>query len=87
MSKEIEERNLELIWRKFNAYRDWPGVYFITSPQPPVKGGLQMPIRVKITEMSKDKNTKEIKILKLLPESKKEISFHDFENSHGKIFT
>ena len=37
-------------------------------------------LRVKITEMNKDG------ILKVLPESKKEISITNFENSFGKIF-
>ena len=37
-------------------------------------------LRVRITEMNKDG------ILKVLPESKKEISITDFENSFGKIF-
>ena len=37
-------------------------------------------LRVKITEMSKNE------ILKVLPESRKEITLRDFENSFGKIF-
>lgn len=75
VSKEIQDKNIDLIWRKFNAYKNWPGIYFVRPH-----------MRVKITAMQKDVNTGEIKILKLLPESKKEISLLDFENSYGSIF-
>ncbi len=74
VSKEINDRDVEMIWRKHKAYLGWPGVFFIRENT-----------RIKITEMQKDTVTSEIKILKLLPESKKEISLQDFENSYGKI--
>jgi methionyl-tRNA formyltransferase len=74
VTKEVQDRNLEMIWRKHNAYKNWPGVFFIRDNT-----------RIKITEMQKDLATGEIEILKLLPESKKEISFADFENSYGKL--
>jgi methionyl-tRNA formyltransferase len=87
VSKEIQDKNLEIIWRKYNAYKNWPGIYFYKTPPNPLfkKEGELSPIRIKITQISKDKNTGEIKIEKLLPESKKEISLADFENSYGKI--
>lgn len=80
ITRDLQDKNLELIWRKFNAYRDWPGVYFFTSYQ-------NQTIRVKITEMSKDKISGEVKIEKLLPESKKEISIHDFKKTYGEILS
>ena len=70
VTKQIQEKNLELIWRKYNAYKNWPGIYFVHPTQN---------IRVKITEMTKNQ------ILKLLPESKKEISITDFEKVYGKL--
>lgn len=74
VTNDLKEKNIELVWRKYNAYKNWPGIFFIRDN-----------IRIKITEIQKNENTGEIKILKLLPESKKEISFSDFENSYGKI--
>jgi methionyl-tRNA formyltransferase len=76
VTEEIQKNNLELIWRKYNAYKNWPGIYFIHDNT-----------RIKITEMHKDATTGEVKILKLLPESKKEITIADFENSYGKFLT
>jgi len=75
VTREVQDKNLEMIWRKYNAYKNWPGIFFMRGN-----------IRIKIIEMQKESNTNEIKILKLLPESKKEISITDFENSYGSLF-
>lgn len=75
VTNDLKEKNLEIIWRKYNAYKNWPGIFFIRDN-----------IRIKITEMQKDENTHEIIILKLLPESKKEISITDFEKVYGNLF-
>jgi methionyl-tRNA formyltransferase len=68
------EEKLNQIFTKYKAYDK--KIYFFTEKN------LQK-IRIKITEMKKENN--EIKILKLLPESKKEINLKDFENSYDKI--
>jgi methionyl-tRNA formyltransferase len=75
VTEEIKKQNLDLVWRKYNAYRDWPGIYFIMKN-----------LRVKITKMSKDLNSKKISIEKLLPESKNEIDLDVFEKNYGEIF-
>jgi methionyl-tRNA formyltransferase len=77
-----KEENLKLIWQKYNAYKNWPGIYFIRPHlASPSKGEEPAPtMRIKITSMAQHQ------ILKLLPESKKEISITDFENSYGKVF-
>ncbi len=69
VTKEVADKNIEMIWRKYNAYSGWPGIYFIKNN-----------LRIKITAMTKTQ------ILKLLPESKKEITLKEFESNHFKIF-
>ncbi|MBU3669027.1 MAG: hypothetical protein FGM57_03615 [Candidatus Taylorbacteria bacterium] len=58
---------------KFCALNEWPGVHFFRG-----KNGMQM--RIKISEMSYDKNTKMATILKVVPEGKKEMSWKDLVN-------
>lgn len=68
VTKDLEEKNLEKIFRKYKAFDK--KIYFLYG---------EKKMRVKITEMNKNE------ILKVLPESKKEISLKDFENSFGKF--
>lgn len=75
ITNDLENKNLELIWRKYLAYKNWPGIFFIKND-----------LHFKITQMQKNFNTQEIKIIKLIPESKKETSFSDFEKNYGKLF-
>ncbi len=68
-----EEKLLD-IFTKWKAYDK--KIYFFTKKN-------NQELRIKITEMEIE--SRKIKIVKLLPESKKEISLNDFENSYGKI--
>ena len=60
-----QKDSAELIWRKFRAFYPWPGVYFILRGK-----------RVKITAL-KFQNRK-LKIEKVIPEGKKEMTFAEF---------
>lgn len=72
VSSEVANKNLESIWKKYKAY-DAKVFFFHTYKD--------KKLRVKITQMSKNE------ILKLLPESKKEISISEFMNAYGEIFS
>ncbi len=86
ITEDLVERNLEKIYRKYKAFDR--KIYFLyrrTLPHPasPYKG--EERVRIKITSMTRDEDG-EIKILRVLPESKKEISLKEFEKAFGKIF-
>ena len=66
---KLEEDGLSN-YLKFRAYFGWPGSYFFI-----VKDGRQM--RIKITDASYENN--EFKILKVIPEGKKEMDYEDFK--------
>jgi methionyl-tRNA formyltransferase len=91
VSEDLKNKNLEIIFTKWKAFDK--KIYFFIEQLPrqifakfatSSKEGEPRTIRIKITEMKKENG--EIKIIKLLPESKKEISLLDFENSYGKLF-
>lgn len=69
---DIKNNDLKNIWKKYRAYDK--KVFFFQTVN-------DKKVRVKITEMSADE------ILKVLPESKKEITKLEFEKSFGEIFT
>lgn len=69
---DLKSKNLDLVYKKYKAFNKKVFFFHKTSSQ--------NLIRVKITEMKKGE------ILKVLPESRKEISVKDFENSFGKIY-
>jgi competence CoiA-like predicted nuclease len=75
VTKDIQEKNLENIFTKYRAFDK--KIYFFFQ-----KG--EQSIRVKITEMNYTGPTG-VEITKVLPESRKEISLSDFENSFGKL--
>lgn len=58
----LSENSVSL-WRKYRAYHPWPGIFYFDSSGK----------RIKITEATFDKG--EFKILKIVPEGKKEISW------------
>jgi methionyl-tRNA formyltransferase len=72
VSLDLENKDLNLIYQKYKAYDK--KIYFFYKTK-----------RVKITEMKINTETRNVEILKVLPESKKEISLLDFQNSYGKI--
>lgn len=66
---DLEKDNPEIIYRKFLAFYPWPGIYFFVEKE-------DKKIRVIIIEMKvKDK---EVKIISVKPEGKKEMSYDDF---------
>lgn len=67
---DLEKDNPETIYRKFLAFQPWPGIYYFTE-----KGDRK--IRVIITDMELSE-TGEIRIKKVKPEGKNEMSFADF---------
>jgi methionyl-tRNA formyltransferase len=98
-NQELKILNLELdnllnmLFRKYIAFTPWPGIYFTHTYLPQNKNidvKLKKEIRVKISEMEiivdANSGAKSIKISSLTPQSKKQISLRDFENSFGKIF-
>ena len=66
---DLEKDNPENIYKKFLAFQSWPGVYYFTK-----RDGKDM--RVIITDMELENG--QLKINKVKPESKKEISFSEF---------
>lgn len=54
------------LWRKYRAYAPWPGIFYFDSTGK----------RIKITEAIFEKG--EFKILKIIPEGKKEISWEEY---------
>ncbi len=66
---DIENNNLEKIYRKFIAFTPWPSVYFFIKKD-------DKKIRVKITDMSYDAATNIYKIEKVIEEGKKEKVFN-----------
>lgn len=78
----LEKDNPEIIYRKFLAFQPWPGVYFFTK-----KKGKE--IRVIITDMElldgppsskTSASQSKLKINKVKPEGKNEMTFVDFLN-------
>ena len=67
---DMEKDNSEIIYRKFLAFQPWPGIYYFTE-----KNGKK--IRVIITNMEMSE-IGELKIKKVKPEGKKEMSYEDF---------
>lgn len=53
---------------KFQAYRSWPGVFMFEGDT-----------RIKITEAAFEENT--FKIVKVIPEGKREMSYEDYQNN------
>lgn len=78
VTEDIQNQDLETIFKKYKAFDR--KIFFFFAPL--ARQGER--IRVKITEMCKTPGG--LQIIKVLPESKKEISKSDFENSFGKIF-
>jgi methionyl-tRNA formyltransferase len=77
VTKEIEKKDFEMLYRKYRAFDK--KVFFWFSPhfEGGARGGL---IRVKISEMNANE------ILKVVPESRKEMTLKEYENGFGKIF-
>lgn len=78
VTEDLKNKDLEMVYRKYKAFDkkifffyNWRGTG---------------PMRVKIKDMSYTASTGVYEIRKLLPESRKEITLKDFENSFGKIF-
>ena len=69
---DLEKDNPDLIYRKFLAFQPWPGIYYFTE-----KGGRK--IRVIITDMELENG--QLKIKKVKPEGKNEMSFAEFLKS------
>ena len=67
---DINKDSPETIYRKFLAFQPWPGVYFFIQKE--------KPIRVIITDLELIGG--KLKIKKVKPESKNEMSFEDFKN-------
>ena len=59
----------EMNYKKIRAYDEWPGAYFFTE-----RSGKKM--RVRITDAEYTNN--ELKITRVVPEGKKEMSYEDF---------
>ena len=67
---DLEKDKPETIYRKFLAFQSWPGIYYFSE-----KNGKK--IRVIITDIELSE-TEELKIKKVKPEGKNEMSFADF---------
>lgn len=74
VTEDLKKNNLSTVYRKYKAFDR--KIFFYHTYQ---KNNTEKIIRVKITDMDS------VGILKVLPESKKEISVTDFENAFGKI--
>lgn len=72
---DLEKDNLEIIYRKFLAFYPWPGIYFFVEKE-------SKKIRVIITDM--EVKDKELKITRVKPEGKKEMSYGDFLRGYKK---
>lgn len=67
---DLEKDNPEIIYRKFLAFQPWPGIYYFTQKN-------NSKIRVIITDMELS-SIGELKINKVKPEGKNEMSYADF---------
>ena len=67
---DMEKDNSEIIYRKFLAFQPWPGIYYFTEKN-------NQKNRVIITNMEMSE-IGELKIKKVKPEGKKEMSYEDF---------
>ncbi|NUQ57560.1 MAG: methionyl-tRNA formyltransferase [Candidatus Paceibacter sp.] len=67
---DLEKNSPEIVYRKFLAFQPWPGIYYFTE-----KDGSK--IRVIITDMELSE-TGELKIKKVKPEGRNEMSYEDF---------
>jgi methionyl-tRNA formyltransferase len=75
VTSDIQNNRMELVYKKYKAFNR--KVYFFFG---------EKKLRVRITEMKLSQNSLPVPmIVKVLPESRKEISFKDFENSFGKV--
>ncbi len=72
---DLEKDSLEKIHNIYRACTPWPSCFFILKHK-------DKEIKVKITEMLKEDGV--VKITKVLPESKKEMSFESFQNGYKK---
>ena len=59
----------EMNYKKIRAYDEWPGAYFFIE-----RSGKQMRVRITDAEYEND----ELKITRVVPEGKKEMSYEDF---------
>lgn len=69
---DLQKDSPELIYNKFRAYHDWPGIWFTHKEK-----------RVKILncKLTQDK----LELITLQPESKNPMTLKDFENGYGSI--
>ena len=67
---ELEKDSPETIYRKFLAFQPWPGIYYFTQKN-------ARKIRIIITDMELSESG-ELKIKKVKPEGKNEISYEEF---------
>ena len=85
---DLEKDNPETIYKKFLAFQPWPGIYYFTEKN-------NQRIRVIITDMELSENgppsqgasasLRELKIKKVKPEGKNEMSFADFLKGNNKL--
>ncbi len=61
--------NAEMNYKKIRAYDEWPGAYFFTK-----RSGKQVRVRITDAEYRDEK----LKITRVVPEGKKEMSYEDF---------
>jgi methionyl-tRNA formyltransferase len=74
VTTDLKTNNFDLVYKKFKAFDKRIYFFHATPPNPLSKeGGHQL--RIKITDMDSTQ------ILKVIPESRKEISYKDFNNS------
>jgi methionyl-tRNA formyltransferase len=71
----LEKDSLEKVYHLWRACTPWPSVYFFFEHK-------DKKIRVKITEMKNDEEG--IRISKVIPEGKKEMSYESFLNGYKK---
>lgn len=67
---DLQKDNPEIIYRKFLAFQPWPGIYYFTEKN-------NRKIRIIITDMELSP-IGELKIKRVKPEGKNEMSFADF---------
>ncbi|MDP3725984.1 MAG: methionyl-tRNA formyltransferase [bacterium] len=72
---DIKKESPEMLYRKFKAYKLWPGIYFLRSNLGAVKGPTLKRIKITDAELKDGK----FLIKKIIPEGSHEMRYSDFK--------